>query len=362
MNDKTTELRFWLTLTQVPEIGIAHLKKLLSHFQSPENLCRAKFSELQKLKLNDAQINAIKNPNQQWLETAIKWQENPQHHIIPFTDVRYPALLSQITLPPILLYVQGEYGTLMLPQIAIVGSRHPSYTGLELSTEFAYLLSQAGLIITSGLALGIDTASHQGALKASGKTIAVLGSGLQEIYPKRNLTLAEKIAENGCVISEFPLSIGPERENFPRRNRIISGLSLGTLVVEAAVKSGSLITAHFAAEQNREVFAIPGSIRNPTSSGCLSLIQNGAKCVTRVEDILEEINYEHALLCSKSTDYTQHKLDCAHNPVLACIDDNVTTIDQICVRSKLSAQEVTTILLQLELDGVVKRHLSGYVK
>lgn len=370
MNNKTiNELIAWLALTQIPEIGIVHIKKLLAHFHSVENICEAKKSDLQKLKLHAAQIDVIKNPNKTWIEIALKWCEQKNHHIIPITDLRYPQLLSEISSAPILLYVQGNWENLSQPQIAIVGSRNPSHTGLELSAEFAYLLSQAGFIVTSGLAIGVDGASHQGALNASGKTIAVLGSGLQKIYPKRNYRLAEKISENGCVISEFPLDAEPAADNFPRRNRIISGLSLGTLVIEAALRSGSLITANFALEQGRDVFAIPGSIRNPTSAGCLALIQNGAKCVTHVNDILEEMQTQPNLFSNKSASSNQSdrneyqsKLDCIEQQVLACIDDNMTTIDQICERSKLSAQLVTGTLLQLELKSIVNRQLGGFIK
>ncbi|OGT43189.1 MAG: DNA protecting protein DprA [Gammaproteobacteria bacterium RIFCSPHIGHO2_12_FULL_40_19] len=300
-------------------------------------------------------------------DTALQWLKQPNHHIIPITDPRYPVLLSKIPSPPPLLYVKGEIETLSRPQIAIVGSRNPSFTGLELSTEFAYLLSQAGLVITSGLALGIDAASHVGALRAGGKTIAVLGSGLQQIYPKRNAALAEKITVNGCLVSEFPLDTPPAPHNFPRRNRIISGLSLGTLVIEAALKSGSLITAHFAAEQGREVFAIPSSIRNPAAKGCLALIQNGAKCVISLADILEEIRPLTPSSFStprQRADSNEHQTTLAStdSQVLACIDNEVTTIDQICARSKLSAQLVTVALLQLELNGVVKRQFGGFVR
>lgn len=356
------ELIYWLTLTQIPDVGFAHVKKLLAHFQTVENICKASARELQPFKLTDAQIEALQNPNQHWINAALKWQEQPNHHIILCTDSHYSPLLSEIASKPLILYVEGECDILSQPQVAMVGSRNPSHTGLELSGEFGYQLSKAGLIVTSGLALGVDAASHQGALNAGGKTIAVLGSGLQKIYPKRNALLAEKIIENGCLISEFPLSAEPAAHHFPRRNRIISGLSLGTLVIEAALKSGSLITTRFALEQGREVFAIPGSIRSATSQGCLSLIQQGAKCVTRVEDILEEIKWSFITKQTKCSSDSQLKLDCTDNPVLACIDNNVTTIDQICRRSKLSAQSVTAAILQLEIEGVVKRQFGGYIK
>lgn len=366
MNHITSdELSHWLTLTQAPLLGIRHIKKLLSHFDSVKNIGLATSAELKAAKLNDAQIHAIKHPNKIDIERTLQWCENKYHHLISFNHAHYPLQLAEITSPPVLLYIQGDFSVLSDPQIAMVGSRNPSHTGLELSAEFAGALSQSGLVITSGLALGIDTASHHGALNASGKTIAVLGSGLQCIYPKKNAALAEKIIAQGCLISEFPLHAPPSPQHFPQRNRIISGLSFGTLVVEAAIKSGSLITAHFALEQGRDVFAIPGSIRNPMATGCLALIQQGAKCVTCVEDILEEINYPRPFFRSENsihaTPFCPSSLDCTDQQVLACIDD-VTTIDQICARSKLSAQLVMTTLLKLELNSVVKKQWCGYIK
>jgi len=367
MNDQTSKLIAWLTLTHAPSVAIKRIQKLLHYFHDIESICKASTKQLEMQQLTEIQIQHIKNPNQQWIQIALEWMQYPHHHIIPFDDVRYPALLTEIAQPPAILYVNGEWEILSHPQIALVGSRNPSHTGLELSAEFAHALTKAGLIVTSGLALGVDAASHQGALNAGGKTIAILGSGLQQIYPARNRPLAEKIIDHGCVVSEFPLTTTPVPENFPRRNRIISGLSLGTLVIEAAPKSGSLITAHFALEQGREVFAIPGSIRNPTAKGCLSLIQQGAKCVTCVEDILEELKLiaPDVTTAQKSpswSDPTQLSLDSSNNPVLACIDNEVTTIDQICIRSKLSPQFVTSALLQLELDGVVNRHHGGFIR
>ncbi|HLD84182.1 MAG TPA: DNA-processing protein DprA, partial [Coxiellaceae bacterium] len=254
---------------------------------------------------------------------------------------------------------------LATPQIAMVGSRNPSPIGLELAREFAFDFATVGLCVTSGLALGIDGASHEGALKANGKTIAVLGAGLHHIYPQRHVKLSEKIATHGALVSEFPLQIAPMSKNFPRRNRIVSGLSLGTLVVEAALKSGSLITAHYALEQNRDVFAIPGSVRNATSSGCLSLIQQGAACVICADDVLKALSYTYQKTSKPQLIQSVNKrlpLDCQEQQVLACIDDVLTTVDQICARCRLSAQIVSTVLLQLELKAAIKRCHVGYVR
>lgn len=363
------ELRYWLTLLQAPQMGMGRVKNLLAHFTTIENICKATQKQLQSQKLTDEQIHIIKNPSQRWNDHAIQWKSiKNNRHIMLFLHPDYPRLLNEIASGPVILYIEGERDLLNQPQIAIVGSRNPSVTGLELAEEFAMLLANAGFVITSGLALGIDAASHHGALKTHGKTVAVLGSGLNNIYPSANRALAKTIIENGCLVSEFPLHQQPHASNFPKRNRVISGLSLGTLVVEAAVKSGSLITAKFALEQNREVFAIPGSIRNPTSQGCLSLIQQGAKCVTSIHDILDEIN---SPLVKKSRSPLNHphtptytptdRLDQTEQQVLACCDDGINTVDQICTRSRLSAPLVTATLLRLELKNIVRRYLSGYI-
>jgi DNA processing protein len=351
----TSELSYWCTLSSIPGITATRLKKLFTQCGGIENLIKA--GKNSGLKENE--IALIQKPNQEILRNTLTWLEQENHFLIPFTDKRYPALLSEIATPPAMLFIQGDITLLSSPQIAMVGSRRPTYTGLELASEFSQGLSRAGWCVTSGLALGIDTACHEGALAANGKTIAILGSGLQHIYPKKNKALAEQLIERGCLISELPLLTPPMAENFPRRNRIISGLSVGTVVVEAALKSGSLITAHYAAEQGRDVFAIPGSIRNPLSSGCLSLIQQGAKCVTHIDDILHEIN---EIFPNHYQTTLNQTLDCTEQQVLACIEYEITTIDQICDRSKLSAQKVTAALLELEFSAAIKRQQNGYIK
>lgn len=353
------QLPYWVQLNLAPLIATGTLKKLLAIFKTPEAVCNASTSQLRVHKLNDVTIQHIKHPNKKRVERTLAWATELNQHILPFTDSRYPALLAEIAQPPMLLYIKGQLTALHAPQIAMVGSRNPSHAGVESATQFAYQLSKAGLTITSGLAIGIDSAAHEGALAAQGTTIAVLGSGLDILYPKRNLQLSEKIIKNGCLVSEFPLHMPPKPENFPRRNRIISGLSLGTLIIEAALKSGSLITAYCALEQGREVFALPGSLNNPTAAGCLSLIQQGAKCVTQLSDIIEEINDWSEKTFPKEPATAPHALE---QRVLTCIDREPTSIDQICERSKLSAQNVLAILLILELAGLVQPQLGGYIK
>lgn len=352
---------YWFTLAQA-FIGISRLEKLLAYFRSAKHICKASSETLKQCRLSDDQIKTLKNPNQLWIEQALNWQSQPNHYVLLWTDERYPPLLKETTDAPPLLFIEGDIACLARPQIAMVGSRNPSYSGVEIAHEFAYQLAGAGLCVTSGLALGIDSACHEGALQAVGKTIGVLGSGLSCIYPHRNRDLARRIVDNGCLVSELLPSAGPLADHFPRRNRIISGLSLGTLIVEAALRSGSLITAKYALEQNRDVFAIPGSIRNATSKGCLSLIQQGAVCVTQVDDILNEFHIKARL----NKIPIQQPMNCTLDPnalqVLACIENEPTSVDQICARSKLAAQEVSGALLQLELDGVVKMQYGCYSK
>lgn len=372
MNTNDHNLTAWLTLTHAHTIGIRTIQKCLRYFTSVTDLCAADDSILSQIGLSQEQIIQIKQPNKRLIEQALSWQQTDNsHHIITFSDLRYPALLKEIGQPPTLLYVVGDPHYLLQPQLAIVGSRNPSHNGLEFANSFAYQLAEIGFTITSGLALGVDGAAHRGALAAKGNTIAVLGTGLNQIYPKRHRALTEQIVQSGCLVSEFSLDSQPIPTNFPRRNRIISGLSLGTLVIEAATKSGSLITARYAAEQNREVFALPGSLKNPAAQGCLQLIQQGAKCVTNIDDILQEINQlsfiprnpSSALNFKTPPSYESQVLESDLERILASVDhDNMTTIDQICERSKLASQTVVANLLTLELTGHVIAHQGGYIK
>ncbi len=273
---------------------------------------------------------------------------------IPFNSPDFPPLLNQIPEPPLGLFVRGSVDLLLSPQLSIVGSRSPSPSGLNTARDFAHELSQIGLTITSGLALGIDTAAHRGALDADRPTIAVMATGADQIYPASNRRLGETIAERGLLVTEFPPNTAPKRQHFPRRNRLISGLSLGTLIVEAGIRSGSLITARLAAEQNREVFAIPSSIHLPTSRGCHYLIRQGARLVETTQDIIDEIGHY----------FTQHKpiQQVLHNTppinpeasmLLKLIDYAPTSIDKIIIESGLAPERVTAILTDLELSGRV---------
>ncbi len=299
-------------------------------------------------------------------EVAMAWGESDNQGWLLPQDKAFPAKLNQISEPPIVLGYRGHVELLQDPQIAIVGSRHASKAGKEIAEDFARFLASKGITITSGLALGIDTAAHQGGLQEIGKTVAVVGTGLDRIYPASNKALGQEIVEQGVMISEFSLGTKPLSYNFPRRNRIISGLSLGTLVVEAALKSGSLITARTAMEQGREVFAVPGSIHNPQAKGCHQLIKQGAKLVESGQDILEELsaalegdlqlanvdkgtNYSASQL-GIELDVSQHK---AH-PLLEFIDYEPISLDELVVVTKMPVSSLQSELLMLELSGDIE--------
>ena len=282
------------------------------------------------------------------------------------TDADYPQLLKQTHTPPLVLFVQGPKSILASPQIALVGSRKPTPVGQKTALQFAEQLATAGLTITSGLAYGIDAKAHQGALHAQGNTIAVLGSGLQRIYPKAHARLAQKIAQSGALVSEFPLNSPPKPYHFPQRNRIISGLSLGTLIVEAQLKSGSLITAHYALEQNRPVFAIPGSIYNDKAQGCHHLIQQGAILTFDFNHIINEI--QPSLTSHLSTNLplvspeNQIKLDQKHRTLLKYIDYALTSVSELEQSVSFTSGEINSILSFLELNGYITKIPGGYIK
>lgn len=360
----STDILYWLMLLRLPGIGAATLRQGLTFFGDIEKIFTASSQELLLAGFNNKQIACIKKPPWILAESDLLWAQNNNCHLIFLNDEGYPHLLKELPDAPILLFVQGDVSLLKSPQIAIVGTRHPTVNGKRIAIEFAFSLAEKGLTITSGLALGIDAESHAGAL-ASGKTIAVCGTGLDRVYPFSHQDLAEKIKEKGALISEFPPGSTLKAKNFPRRNRIISGLSLGVLVIEAAIRSGSLITARFALEQGREVFAIPGSIHNPLAHGCHALIRQGAKLVENTEDILEELNVlsesflsHYAILAdSKVTD-----LDDESQKILACIDETVTTLDAIIINSGLTPSKVSSMLLSLELLGLINAVTGGFTR
>lgn len=294
-----------------------------------------------------------------WLQTTKGAQ------ILTLADQAYPERLRHINKPPPILYVLGDGQILQQAQLAVVGSRRPTPVGRILATELAGKLANYGLVITSGLATGIDTAGHLGALQHGGHSVAVLGHGLEKIYPSINKQLSAQIIERGCLVSEFAIGSQMLPGNFVRRNRIISGLSLGVLVVEAAINSGSLSTAAYAREQNREVFAVPGSVHSPNASGCHQLIKQGAKLVESVEDVLEELaNLFNCVIRDKNASLAspQVKLTVPQAQVFKNIGKEVAMVDELVVRSGLVAAEVGAILVELELMGLIRALPGGYAR
>jgi DNA processing protein len=302
-------------------------------------------------------------PDWQAADRAIDWLAAAGHHLVILGQSGYPAGLTASAVPPLLLFVDGDSDVLNAPQIAIVGSRQASPHGLDIAHDFARVLAAHELVVTSGLARGIDGAAHRGALAAGGKTLAVLGSAIDHIYPRQHRGLADEVRGSGALVSEFPFGVAPLPANFPRRNRIISGLAVGTLVVEAAIRSGSLSTALHALEQGREVFAVPGSIRSPLSKGCHALIKQGAKLVEEVSDILEELPElqlgSPAPLASPATRSTGEQGELNNPRFLHACGWESFTADDIVSRSGLTVQEVSSMLLKLELAGIIQVQGTG---
>ena len=366
-SNKISELENWLKLAQIPNFSVVSLKKLKQKFGIglPELFVISKAS-LQEIGFNNKQIEIVLHPNIDVINSSLQWLSSTSNRFLLYFDhPSYPDLLKQISSPPPLIYGYGDPKNLNNYQIAIVGSRTPSPQGKENAKFFASRLSECGWTITSGLALGIDGLSHQGAILGGFITIAVLGTAIDKMYPRRHIDLAEKILLNdGVIISEFAPNTLGRAEYFPRRNRIISGLSVGTLIVEAAIKSGSLITARCALEQNREVFALPGSIHSPMSAGCHHLIQQGAKLVTCVEDINEE--FQHLILPSltKKEDKLEKNMlqSLALDKLLDSVDFEVTPLDIVAQRSGIEVADVMSQLLEYELRGIVAAVPGGYIK
>lgn len=333
------------------------LKTLDTH--TPRQLFSESASGLAALGLKETIIQAIRNPDWTIIERDLRWLEQPEHLALTLVDTCYPRQLKEIADPPPVLFIRGNPEILSLPQIAIVGSRNPSHLGADTATEFAKALARQGFVITSGLALGIDAAGHMGALQVQGYTIAVAGTGLDRVYPARHKELATEIIKHGAMISEFPPGTGAKADHFPRRNRIISGLCLGLLVVEAAKQSGSLITARMALEQNREVFAIPGSIHNPLARGCNALIREGAKLVETARDILEELNHYNQQDENNFPETRQTTLDLEQQTLLNLIMFSPTSIDSLVENTGLSVEVISSMLLVLELQGYVESVSGG---
>ncbi|PKO71637.1 MAG: DNA-protecting protein DprA [Betaproteobacteria bacterium HGW-Betaproteobacteria-14] len=343
-----SELADWLRLTLAPGIGGETQRRLLSAFGLPGHIFSASAAVLADTISHKQAGLLLQHDSAEDVAKALAWSNEAGNAILTLADTAYPQCLLDAPDPPTVLYVKGRVELLNAPALAIVGSRNATPQGESNAEAFAAALANAGLTIVSGLALGIDAAAHRGGLRGVGSTIAVIGTGIDRVYPARNQALARDIAASGAIISEFPLGTPALRENFPRRNRVISGLARGCLVVEAAERSGSLITARLAGEQGRDVFAIPGSIHSPLSKGCHKLIKQGAKLVDNAGDILEELGLSaqietNAAAASAPNAETASLLDCiGHDPL---------DVDTLASRSGLTAEKLYAILLQMELDG-----------
>lgn len=341
----------WLQLTLTPGLGPAAIRSLLKQFGLPENVLSATRAQLERAAGSAAAQLLQSNDIAPLIARALHWAGEPGHAVVTLADAAYPRLLLEIADPPPLLYAIGRLELLGRPSLAVVGSRNGTAQGVRDAERFAKSFSAAGLTIVSGLALGIDAAAHRGGLAAQGSTIAVLGTGVDVIYPRQNEELATSIAQAGLLISEFPLGTPGAAQNFPRRNRLISGLSQGCLVVEAALASGSLITARAALEQGREVFALPGSIHSPLSKGNHALIKQGAKLVESAEDVLGELTAFRRTGCASTRAATVAVGE--RDALLDHMGFDPVDLDSLCARAGMSAEEVSAGLLRLELAGRV---------
>jgi len=356
MDSNREQLRYLLALVRVPGMGPVKIQELMDTYG---DLSQAPHGPLD------------------WEGVArdLKWAEGEGCYIVSKSDSLYPPLLKEVHGAPAVLFVRGNVKLLSRPQIAIVGSRNPTHIGKEIATQFAKHFSETGFTVTSGLAVGIDAGAHIGSLMGVGSTVAVLAHGLDTIYPASHRSLAHTIVEKGALVTEFPIGTPPLQSHFPRRNRVISGLSMGTLVVEAAIKSGSLITAQLALEQGREVFAIPGSIHSPLAKGCHALIRQGAKLVETAEHVIEELGalvkfVKHAVDNRENRDKQKQmemqidssSLTSEERGVLECVGYECTSVDTIILRTGLTARSVSSMLLDLELQGYLASVPGGYAR
>lgn len=342
------ELALWVALCNIHGLGNQGVCQLLKAFGEPKSVFDSSYSQLRQIVADKIAEAISAGPDLSSTESTLDWLESEQNHLITLADADYPKALLEIPDPPPLLYAKGQIKWLNTPGIAVVGSRNASPQGEKNAEDFSQALANHGYTIISGMALGIDGAAHRGALKATGATIAVVGTGLDIVYPSRHRELAHQIVEQGLILSEFPLGTPSRAQNFPRRNRIISGLAMGCLVVEANVQSGSLITARLAAEQGREVFAIPGSIHSPVSKGCHQLIKQGAKLVDNIQDIVDELG-----VITRENIFTELQTLPQANPLLDSMGFEPVTMEVLLKRSGLTSDNLSAMLLMLELESKV---------
>lgn len=349
------ELASWLRLALTPGLGPVSTRELLQRYGHPERLLALPRAELATA-MRPAPLAALDSPDvDRGVSASLDWASRAGNTILTLVDPAYPRHLLEIADPPIVLFVAGRVELLHMPSLAIVGSRNATPQGRRTAEQFAQAFSEAGLTIASGLALGIDASAHAGALAGPGSTVAVLGTGIDILYPRSNAVLGDRIRTEGALVSEFPLGTSPAAGNFPRRNRLISGLSLGCLVVEAAVASGSLITARAALEQGREVFAVPGSIHSPVSRGCHALIKSGAKLVENAQDVLSELR-----LGDRTGVKVVQSSPAASGPgLLREMGYEPVDIDTLCERTGCAPESVSAQLLALELAGEIESVSGG---
>lgn len=358
-SSETEDLLHWLRLERTPGVGPETARKLLAAFGLPGNIFAASYSALQEVvseRVTRALLTPPSEDSRALIDRTLEWAQQDANHVLTLADANYPGALLETQDPPVVLYVKGRPELLRASCLAVVGSRNATAQGVLNAERFSAALSEAGLTIVSGLALGIDTAAHRGGLRGAGSTIAVIGTGADIVYPARNRSMAHDIAANGCIVSEYPLGTPAIASNFPRRNRIISGLAQGVLVIEAAAQSGSLITARMAAEQGRDVFAIPGSIHSPLSKGCHLLIKQGAKLVESAQDVLEELRHiavNPAPQASRPTIPSIPPTGQAARLLEATGFDPVSP-DVLATRCGMNIAEMNGQLLVLELEGLIE--------
>ena len=370
----TIEIEAWLIVSQTPGIGGVKFHRLLKQIGQPEDILKATTHELSAAGLNADAIRFLRNPPPAKISSNLNWLKAPNHTIRTLRCQQYPDEIKELKDAPPLLYIKGDESLLKEPQIAVVGTRKPTPSGQANAKKFSQDIVKAGILINSGMASGIDTVAHETALAADSTTVAVIATGPDKIYPAKNKPLAEHIAAHGALVSEFPVGTTPIRANFPRRNRLISALSLGVVVIEAGIQSGALITARLAAEQGKDVFAVPGSIHNPKAQGCHYLIQQGAKLVQKTEEILLELQpqlEQHLRRKEKSKDSSddrdklKHKrtnLSDTHRKILEAMGYDPVDTDTLAERCDLSVQTVSVALLTLELENYVGEDNGIYMR
>jgi len=349
------DLEPWLALSLARGVSAESLRRLLLAFRSPATILAASRAALERVVPASVAAAVATGAPESEIARVSEWLEDPANSVLTFADAQYPQSLLQIADPPPVLYAKGRRELLNRSSFAIVGSRNATRAGVQQAAAFARALSDAALVIVSGLALGIDAAAHRGGLAGASSTIAVVGTGLDVVYPARNRDLAHAIASSGCIVSEFPLGTPPAPENFPRRNRLISGLSRGCLVVEAALSSGSLITARMANEQGKEVFAMPGSIHSPLAKGCHRLIKQGAKLVESAEDIMEELRLPMSRPDMPAGDTASQPF----HPVLEHLGFDPCDFDTLAARAGVGTDALAALLTEWEIEGIIERLPGG---